>query len=98
MNYIESLKDDIHHQVKELLIKPDGYKISLLQNHLNCQYFKYVKKMKEEKVRDSIINKFKSDCSDSLKNIMEIEYIKYRNKECANVLSSLCIEHCKRYK
>ena len=95
--YIQSLKDDIHKQVKELHIHPYGYKISLLQSYLNCQYFKYVKKMKEDKVRDSIINKFQSDCSFSLKNTMEDEYIKYRNEVCANVLSNICLEHCNEY-
>ena len=76
--YIENLKVDIHTQMNKLITDyPNGYKLILLQNNLNDKYFEYEKKLKEDKVSLSLINKFKTDCS-SLKNIMEENYKNHR--------------------
>ena len=93
--YIENLKVDIRTQIKKLITDyPFGYKLILLQNNLNDKYFEYEKKLKENKVSLSLINKFKSDCS-SLKSIMEENYINHRNEVCADVLTSICTDHSK---
>jgi len=93
--YIENLKVDIHTQMNKLITDyPNGYKLILLQNNLNDKYFEYEKKLKEDKVSLSLINKFKTDCS-SLKNIMEENYKNHRKEVCANVLTSICADHSK---
>ena len=91
--YIENLKIDIRAQINKLITDyPNGYKVILLQNNLNDKYFEYEKKLKDDKVSLSLINKFKTDCS-SLKNIMEENYINHRNEVCADVLSTICTDH-----